>query len=364
MQHTPEMNRARIGVIGVGWWGTVGHLEPLAGDPKTELVAVWSRTERKAQERAERYGVPHYYTDYRALIDDCELDGVIVASTPNMHYQQARYALEHGLHVLMEKPFVLQAAHANELQRLAQERGLLLSVCHPLLFYPPVVQARDQIREGVVGNILLITALFSQRVYDLYQGRVPDRFYAPPGRGDVPRPNATSYSDPAVVGGGEGHTQASHIVGALLWLTGLQPASVFARMNNLDTRVDVVNAMTVRFEGGALATVAANGLLPARVGSTQLQIQGDQGILGFDRRSGGVYLQTGEDPRPTTLDVPAGTSAAERVDGLAAVPKNYVRTILGEEELHVGTDVAINEARILDAAYRSAASGCEVDIER
>ena len=38
------------------------------------------------------------------------------------------------------------------------------------------------------------------------------------------------------MGGGEGHTQASHILGALLWLTGLQPASVFARMNNLDTQ--------------------------------------------------------------------------------------------------------------------------------
>ena len=43
------MRQARIGIIGVGWWGTVGHLEPLADDPKTELVAVWSRTEVKAK---------------------------------------------------------------------------------------------------------------------------------------------------------------------------------------------------------------------------------------------------------------------------------------------------------------------------
>ena len=360
MEHTHHKDKARIGILGVGWWGTVGHLEPLSDDPKTELVAVWSRTERKAQERAERYGVPHYFTDYRALIDTCELDGVIVASTPNMHYEQARYALEHGLHVLMEKPFVLHAAHANELQRLARERNLLLSVCHPLLFYSTVVQARNQIREGVVGNILLVTALFSQRVYDLYQGHVPERFHAPLGRDDIPRPNTASYSDPAVVGGGEGHTQASHIVGALLWLTGLQPASVFARMNNLDTRVDVVNAMTVRFDGGALATIAANGLLPPRVASTQLQIQGDLGILGFDRMRGGIYVQTGENPRPTTVAAPA----SDGVDGRTAVPRNYVRAILGEEDLHVGTDVAINEARILDAAYLSAETGGEVEIER
>ena len=223
-----------------------------------------------------------------------------------------------------------------------------------------MIQARNQIREGVLGDILLISALFSQRVFDLYKGQVPHRFHAPPERGDVPRPNATSYSDPAVVGGGEGHTQASHILGAMLWLTGLQPVSVFAQMNNLDTAVDVVNAMTIRFASGALATVAANGLLPRGVGSSQLQIQGVNGILGFDPRNGGLYVQNDQDRRPRAIEVPA----AEGMSGIAAVPRNYVRAILGEEVQHVTTEVAIDEVRVLDAAYRSAASGREIEIER
>ena len=352
------MKKARIGIIGVGWWGTVGHLEPLADDPKTELVAVWSRTENKAQERAERYGVPRYYTDYRKLIDECELDGVIVASTPNMHYEQAHYALEHGLHVLMEKPFVLSAEHADTLQRTAQEQGRLLSVCHPLLYYPSVAQARKEIRGGTVGQVLLVSALFSQRVYDLYSGNVPPRLFTPSREGSVPRPNASSYSDPTVVGGGEGHTQASHIVGAVLWLTGLQPASVFARMNNLDLEVDVVDVMTIRFADGALATVAANGLLPPRVSSTLLQVQGDKGIVSFDTMSRSVTIQTGARGGPRKLEAPV----AEGFNPRAAVPKNYVRAILGEEALHIETEVAINEAKVLAAAYRSAATGKEIEL--
>ncbi len=56
------MKKARIGIIGVGWWGTVGHLEPLSKDEKTELVSVWSRTEDKARERAARFNVPRYDT--------------------------------------------------------------------------------------------------------------------------------------------------------------------------------------------------------------------------------------------------------------------------------------------------------------
>jgi predicted dehydrogenase len=352
------MKKARIGIIGVGWWGTVGHLEPLADDPKTELVAVWSRTESKAQERAERYGVPRYYTDHRKLIDECGLDGVIVASTPNMHYEQARYALDHGLHVLMEKPFVLSAAHADTLQRIAQEQGKLLSVCHPLLYHPLVAKARDEIRRGTVGKVLLVTALFSQRVYDLYSGNVPAQLYRPSRKGNAPRPNASSYSDPAVVGGGEGHTQASHIVGEVLWLTGLKPASVFARMNNLDLQVDVVDVMTIRFTDGALATVAANGLLPPRVYSRLLQVQGDKGIVNFDTVSRSVTVQTGEEGEPRKLEAPM----AEGFDARAAVPRNYVRAILGEEALYVETDVAINEAKVLAAAYRSAATGEEIEL--
>jgi predicted dehydrogenase len=354
------MKKARIGIIGVGWWGTVGHLEPLAGDPKTELVAVWSRTEDRARERAKRYGVPRYYTDYRAMIDECDLDGVIVASTPNVHYEQAHYALAHGLHVLMEKPFVLHAGHANALQRAAQEQDLLLSVCHPLLFYPPVAEARREIREGALGRILLVTALFSQRVYDLYRGQVPDAFQSRWYGGDTPKPHAASYSDPQVVGGGEGHTQASHIVGAVLWLTGLQPAAVFARMNNLDVQVDVVDAMTIRFTDGALANVAANGMVPPGIHSTHLQIQGDRGVLVMDTMRRAMTIQTAKDRRPRQLEakMPEGFSPQ------AAVPRNYVRAILGEEDLYVETAVAIDEARVLDAAYRSAESGCEVEIDR
>jgi predicted dehydrogenase len=235
----------------------------------------------------------------------------------------------------------------------------LLSVCHPLLYHPILVRARDELRGGAVGEVLLVTALFSQRVYDLYKGQPgPQAEWA--RRIGSPLPNATSYSDPAVVGGGEGHTQASHIVGALLWLTGLKPTHVFARMNKLDAPVDVVNAMTVRFEGGALATVAANGLLPRGVGSSFLQVQGADGILGIDPRTRALYLQREGQRGPQPLDVPVPNPR----QGLAAVPRNFVRAVLGEEAQHVATTVAIDEVRVLDAAYRSAASGREIEIAR
>jgi len=348
------MKKARIGIIGVGWWGTVGHLAPLSQDEKAELVAVYSRTEEKARERAERYGVPKHYTDYRKLIEENELDGVIIATTPNMHYEQARFALEHGLHVLMEKPFVLKAEHAEDLARMAREKGLILSVCYPQCFHPWMIEARQHIHDGKLGNLLLMTRTFSQRVYDLYKGEVPPVF-GPRGQG-YPAPNATSYSDPNIVGGGQGHTQATHTIGELLYLCGLTPVSVFAYMNNLDVAVDVVDAIAVRFANGALATIGTSGQVPPRMGAFGTQIIGDKGVFAMDstRFAAKVWLEG--DPMPRDLAQP------ERRNLTADVPRNFVRAILGEEELHIPTQVAIDTVKILDAAYRSAESSCAVDV--
>lgn len=351
------MDKARIGVIGVGWWGTVGHLEPLSRDDRAEIIAIWSRTEAKAAQRAEQYGVPHYYTDYRELIDRDDLDAVVIASTPNMHYEQARYALERGLPVLMEKPFVLRAEHANELGHLATQKGVLLSVCHPEIYSPALERARQIIREGALGEVVLVTAVHAQRVYDLYKGDVDTVWEA---RSGMPRPNNRSYADPAVVGGGEGHTQASHILGTILWLTGLEPVSVYCAMNPLDTQVDVIDAMVIRFSNGALATVGANGLLPAGVATKPVQVHGGGGILDIDSLRGELGLFTSRDEGRRAIPVPEH----ERANRVAAVEHNFVRAVLGEEPLYVETQVALDESRILAAAYESASCGHEVAIQR
>lgn len=346
------MDKARIGIIGVGWWGTVGHLAPLSEDPKTELVAVYSRTEAKARERAEKYGVPRYYTDYRRMIDECNLDGVVIATTPNMHYEQALYALEHGLHVLMEKPFVLRAEHAEHLQQIAQEKGLRLSVCHPMIYPSWMAEMRQAIQGGALGNILTVSTIFSQRCYELYRGQEQFR-HRPP---DYPSPNAASYSDPAIVGGGEGHTQTTHPVGIMLWLTGMQPTSVFAYMNNLDLPLDVVNSILVRFDGGTLGTVTTSGLIPPRGFVYQITVIGDEGTIIMDAATRSVLIRGKGDEQPRKIEF-------VREDTLPMVPRNFVRAILGEEEQYVSTDVAINEVRIIDGAYRSAATGQEISFD-
>src|SRR5262249_6917765 len=72
-----------------------------------------------------------------------------------------------------------------------------------------------------------------------------------------------TWADPEVAGGGYGHAQLSHSTGLLCWLTGLRPESVYALMSAPDSRVDLYDALSVRFAGGALGTVSGAGTLPA-----------------------------------------------------------------------------------------------------
>ncbi|MCE5259785.1 MAG: Gfo/Idh/MocA family oxidoreductase [Chloroflexi bacterium] len=347
------MGKARIGIIGVGWWGTVGHLEPLLKDEKAEVVAISSRTEAKVKQRAEKYGIKRYFTDYREMIDTCGLDGVVVATTPNMHYEQSRYALEHNLNVLVEKPFMLKAEQAVELAALARERGKFITVCHPMIYSSLMARARQLICNEL-GRLLLVEAHFSQRTIDLYRSDIPGMFGQ---RGDdYPVPDSHSYADPEIAGGGEGHAQASHIIGSLLWLTGLEPETVFAFMDKQDTQVDVVDTMTVRFSSGVIGTITANGMTPPRTYRHTLHFQGENGYLFLDDASHTITIRTAQDNEVRMYRVDPTMPYRDML------PPNFVRALLGEEEMLVGTEIAVNEVRILDGAYRSAASGLAVKV--
>src|SRR5688572_19101243 len=84
-------------------------------------------------------------------------------------------------------------------------------------------------------------------------------------------PDPRTWADPAVAGGGYGHAQLSHSTGMLFWLTGLAPESVYALMTAPGSRVDLYDALSVRFAGGAIGTVSGAGTVPPS-GMTAYQV--------------------------------------------------------------------------------------------
>lgn len=97
-------------------------IEAMRLDGRYNLYCVYSRTEKRAKEFAEKHGAQKYYTDMEEMLNDENVDIVYVASPNSLHYSQSKMALEHKKHVINEKPFTPTLKECNELFEIAEKR--------------------------------------------------------------------------------------------------------------------------------------------------------------------------------------------------------------------------------------------------
>src|SRR5206468_9104705 len=104
------MKATKIGLVGCGRIGTT-HLQALKSIDEAEIVAVADEDLGAASGSAELAGCPSF-VDYREMIDKIEPEVVCVCTPPVTHPEIAIYAMEHGAHVLCEKPFAIHTVSA------------------------------------------------------------------------------------------------------------------------------------------------------------------------------------------------------------------------------------------------------------
>jgi len=127
---------------------------------EAELWACASRDGENARRFAAKYGFVKAYGGYEAIYEDGDVELVYIASTNDRHYEQARECLLHGKHVLCEKPLTVYAWQAEELVRLAGERGLFLMEAQLLRFLPMAGTLRQIIASGAIGQPVFLSASF------------------------------------------------------------------------------------------------------------------------------------------------------------------------------------------------------------
>ncbi|MGW9118969.1 Gfo/Idh/MocA family protein [Streptomyces sp. NPDC055663] len=149
----------RWGVLATGGIATT-FAEDLRSMPDTEVVAVASRTDASAQAFAERFGIPRAYGNWAALAADDEVDVVYVATPHSAHREAAALCLEAGKHVLCEKAFTLNAREADELVKLARDRGLFLMEAMWTYCNPVIRRMTELVRDGAIGEIRTVQADF------------------------------------------------------------------------------------------------------------------------------------------------------------------------------------------------------------
>lgn len=145
--------------------GGIAHL--FTSDLRTAgrtVTAVGSRRSEAAQEFAKKYDIPHAHGSYEALVADPDVDIIYVATPHPMHKDVAIMALRAGKHVLVEKPFMLNAAEAEEVRDVAAEHGLLAMEAMWTRYLPHMVRMREIIAAGTLGEIRAVTADHTQKI--------------------------------------------------------------------------------------------------------------------------------------------------------------------------------------------------------
>jgi UDP-N-acetylglucosamine 3-dehydrogenase len=151
------MEKVRYAVIGLGWFGEK-HCEALAGLPNVELFALCTRREGRLQELAERFGVRHTYTDYRALLGNPDVDAVSIVTMWDQHTDPTLAALRAGKHVFVEKPMASTRADCDAIVEAAKAAAGFFMVGHIYRFNPRFAAAKATIAEGRIGRIISLYA--------------------------------------------------------------------------------------------------------------------------------------------------------------------------------------------------------------
>ena len=117
------------------------------------IVALSSRALEKAKEKAALWNIPTAYGSHKELLEDPNVNIVYISTVNAQHYPWAKAALEHGKHVICEKPCTTTAAQTRDLFSLAREKGLFLMEAEKMLFLPAILEVKRRIDAGELGTI-------------------------------------------------------------------------------------------------------------------------------------------------------------------------------------------------------------------
>ncbi|HEX9580578.1 MAG TPA: Gfo/Idh/MocA family oxidoreductase [Gemmatimonadales bacterium] len=328
------MSRLRVAVIGAGTWGR-NHVRTLGSLADVELVAICDTSSQRREELRPQYpgiSITGEVADALALAD-----AAVIATPAGTHAALARAVIERGLPVLVEKPFALTVADADEVAELAASRGIPVLAGHLLLFHPAVERLRAMIQAGDLGTVYY---LYSQRV-NLGQVR-PDE-------------NALWSFGP-------------HDVSVAMYLLGQVPVRVAAQGTAyLQPGIEDVVFVTLEFDSGVMAHVQLSWLDPHK--ERRLTVVGSKRMVAFDdmqpREKLKVY-DKGVDRPPTyasygeSLAIREGDIFVPRipnVEPLTAELRHFVAVARGAEPPRATAADGAEVVRVLAAAARSLAEG-------
>lgn len=142
--------RIKTGICSYGMSGKLFHAPFIAAHPGFELTAI---VERHNNDSRERYPQARLCRSVEELVTDKDLQLIVVNTPTHLHYQQGKMVLEAGKHLVIEKPFTITVAEAEELARLAEQKGLFLSVYQNRRYDGDYHAVKEVLEKGWLGEL-------------------------------------------------------------------------------------------------------------------------------------------------------------------------------------------------------------------
>ncbi len=160
------MKKTRFGIVGTGRisdWVLKGAVL----DPRFEASAVCSRSQEKGKAFAQAHGIGKVYTDIEKMASDPDIDAIYIGTPNSTHHDLAILCMNHGKHVLCEKPMASNAQEVREMIEAAKANGVLLMEAMISTLCPNFVAARERLAEmGTVRHYFASFCQYSSK-YDL-----------------------------------------------------------------------------------------------------------------------------------------------------------------------------------------------------
>ena len=271
--------KLKFGMVG-GGGGFIGdvHRHAAQMDDLAILVAgCFSCDMDKSRAFAEKWNVTdlsRIYPDYQtmAAAEAARTDGIdfVTIATPNdTHYPIAKCFLEHGIHIMCDKPLALDTAQGRELAQLAKEKDLLFGVTYTYTGYAMIRQAREMIDAGEIGRITCIQGEYPQEwlAVSLVSGSSEQATW----RQDPSRSGASGCC--ADIG--------THVECLIAQMTGLHPKRVIARFDSIPSDIPLeTNAqMMVEFDGGVPGMIWTSQIATGHETELNVRIFGEKGSI-------------------------------------------------------------------------------------
>ena len=319
------------------------------------FVATCARSEESARAKAEERGCARWYTDYRRLLDDPEVDGVVITTPHALHGSMATDAVNAGKHVLVEKPMVTRWEHALALCEAVRAHPDVTLMALPYVDTPAFMKALEYARERYIGKITGIEAELS------FPG--PPRsnwYYAAEAEGGAmldtmvyPLARVAALMGPA--------KRITALVGTLI------PHRLTGDGGRVESAVDDSVSILLEYETGQQAQVHSiwarsymtNGtVLHGRKGAIFLGRYGQPLVIKSDVEApaGGTPVEYLGIPNCYTVPVPGSDVEGEIVG-------HFVKGVRGQGRLHCGIEVGMHVAEQQMMAYRSAKEGRTIELE-